>query len=388
MLGETIQPVLLAGGQGSRLWPLCSPTLPKPLLCVNGQTSLLQQTAERLEGAAPWVITQAQWAEAMLAHLPECTLIAEPASCNTAAAVATAALFAEPEQILCIMPADHVVEDVPALQAAIEKAAALADAHTIVTLGITPTHPETSYGYIQSGALLGAGYAVERFHEKPDAKTAESYLLQGNCYWNSGIFIARAEALLAAFEAHDPALLALCEVALVGAQMEETMLHLSDAYIQAENISFDVAIMEKYAHSAMVPVQCGWSDVGTWPSLLTHLDARAEPWEHRPWGRYRRLLAGNGWLLKEVEIAPHSRMSLQRHTHRSEHWQVLSGAAQVICGAFDKPLHAGESFFVPMGEWHRLGNPHDAPCHIVELQAGATLCEHDIERKEDDYARA
>ena len=224
--------------------------------------------------AAPLVIANERHAEAVEAQLREVglaagALILEPVGRNTAPAIALAALTAAPDDLLLVLPSDHVIADVAAFHAAVRIAAPLAAEGWLVTFGIRPDRPETGYGYIKRGEPLGAGaFAAERFVEKPDRATAEAYLADGGYDWNGGIFLMRADHYLAELGRHAPEMLAAARAAMEGARREgDRIVPDADAFAASPAQSIDYAVMEKAERVAVVPVAMGWSDVGSWDAL-------------------------------------------------------------------------------------------------------------------------
>lgn len=273
--------VILAGGSGTRLWPLSTPDFPKQFLAIGSQRSLLSQTADRLlpliESKEIWVVCGRNHRNAVLEHLPAVPpgqVLAEPEGRNTAAAIALAAVHLRAENseaVMAVLPADHAIPeaDWPKFRKDLEWAAEIAAKdNVLVTLGILPSEASTAYGYIKRGEdLKTGGYRVQGFFEKPDLKTAESYLKQGGVYWNSGMFVWPARVFMEELAAHLP---------ITAAAMEELASHLGSAdYAQRarqsfeslEGISVDYAIMEKSTRVRMIPAQFKWSDVGNLTSL-------------------------------------------------------------------------------------------------------------------------
>ncbi|MDX1604577.1 MAG: mannose-1-phosphate guanylyltransferase/mannose-6-phosphate isomerase, partial [Candidatus Competibacterales bacterium] len=276
-----IIPVILSGGSGSRLWPLSRETYPKQFLPLLGERSLLQSTLERVQdlpgAAAPMLVCNQDHrflaAEQLrsLAVAPQ-ALILEPVGRNTAPAVAVAALQAGrdgADPLLLILPADHVIQDVAGFHHAVSAMTPLAEDGHLLTFGITPDRPETGYGYIQKGeALTGGAYRVNRFVEKPDQATAERYLASQEYYWNSGMFLFRASRYLEELERFVPQMLAACRQALDGAARDLDFTRLeAEAFAACPGDSIDYAVMEKTAEAAVVPLDAGWSDVGSWSAL-------------------------------------------------------------------------------------------------------------------------
>jgi mannose-1-phosphate guanylyltransferase/mannose-1-phosphate guanylyltransferase/mannose-6-phosphate isomerase len=281
-----IQPVILSGGSGTRLWPLSTPERPKQLLALTHDATMLQLTAERVRDEAayspPMVVCGAHHAEQVAAQLsgiglvPE-RIIVEPCARNTAPAIALAAALAEPDSVLLVMPSDHVVADAERFAQVVELALPVARDGWIVTFGIEPEAPETGYGYIFQGDLLAPGvHKVARFVEKPDLATAQAYLAAGGCAWNSGIFLFRAGDYLDALRVHAPAVLAAVRASVdTGATRGVEFHPEAGAFASAPSISIDYAVMEKIDRAAVAPVRMGWSDIGSWDALYDFLDKDA-----------------------------------------------------------------------------------------------------------------
>ena len=279
---KMIQPVILSGGAGTRLWPLSREMFPKQMLALTSELTLIQETARRTAQAnrfaAPVVICNADHRFLIQNQLgaigqPPQALLIEPIARNTAAALATIALYGaeqDPEQLLLVMPSDHLISQPEAFLAAISAGEKLAQAGHIVTFGITPDRPETGYGYIKQGNAIpnAAGYAISSFVEKPDRATAEAYIREGTYLWNGGLFFAKASVLLAEFRLHAPDILEAATQALQQAKREGGVIALAEAPLRTCPAKpFDKAVMEKTSHGAVVPVSMGWSDIGTWNAL-------------------------------------------------------------------------------------------------------------------------
>ena len=271
-------PVILSGGSGTRLWPLSRDAFPKQFLALVGHDSMLQATWHRvapLASGAPIVVAGETHRFMVAEQLREAgcadaTILLEPLARNTAPAIAAAALEATrdgADPLLLVLPSDHVIADAEAFRAAVRAASAAAEAGSLVTFGIVPTGPETGYGYIKAAAGEGVR-AVERFVEKPDAATAAAYVASGDYAWNSGMFLFRASAYLAELERHQPAMLAACREALARARRDVDFVRLDQAAFAASpSDSIDYAVMEKTAHAAVLAIDVGWNDVGSWAAL-------------------------------------------------------------------------------------------------------------------------
>lgn len=282
-----VLPVILAGGSGTRLWPLSRQHYAKQYLALGGEQTLLQETVARLGGlahSAPMVVcneeTRFLAAEQMRQLGQAAKILLEPAGRNTAPAIALAALSAMrsgEDPVLLVMPADHVVADNRVFTAVAQAGAALAAAGQLVTFGIVPDRAETGYGYIKNGVAFEGGFKVERFVEKPDATTAEAYLAEGGYSWNSGIFMFRASVYLAELGRHRPDILAACEAAAAGEASDLDFIRFDTAaFLACPDESVDYAVMEHTDRSVVLPMDAGWSDIGSWSALwaASHKDAR------------------------------------------------------------------------------------------------------------------
>lgn len=279
MAAEMIVPVILSGGAGNRLWPLSRPEMPKQLLALTAEETMLQLTARRTAGnarfAAPIVVANAFHADLIEAQLAAVTagaqtLILEPMGRNTAPAIALAAIAAGGDATpILVMPSDHVITDVAAFHAAIARALPVVREGWLVTFGIEPEAPETGYGYIEVGAEIAPGVnRVQRFVEKPPRADAEAMLAAGGHYWNGGIFLFRADLLLAALGRFAPAMLVATQQAMDRARRDGTRLFPdAEAFAASPADSIDYAVMEKADRVACVPVRMGWSDIGSWDAL-------------------------------------------------------------------------------------------------------------------------
>lgn len=272
-----VVPVILSGGSGTRLWPLSRADCPKQFIALAGDETMLQLTVARASDPAlfepPVIVANPRHAEIIEQQLggqaADFQLILEPHARNTAPAIALAALAAEPSHLLLVMPSDHVIRDPAAFETAVKAALAFASEGGLVTFGVTPSRPETAYGYIRRGAELSPRlFEGVEFVEKPNVPLAERYLTEG-CYdWNAGIFLFRADTYIAALAAHAPDILSAARPAMAAAREEGSRVWPdAQSFARSPSISIDYAVMEKAERFAIVPVDMQWSDLGSWDAL-------------------------------------------------------------------------------------------------------------------------
>jgi mannose-1-phosphate guanylyltransferase/mannose-6-phosphate isomerase len=394
-------------------------------------------------------------------------ILLEPTGRNTAAAAVLAALWSldrDEDELLLLLPSDHVIDDRKAFDAAVRAGIEAANQGGIVTFGARPTEPNTQYGYIEANneaPAIGIARPVRRFIEKPDRQAAEDYLARGGHFWNCGIFLFRASVLRDEASVLLPELVQAVGLALSGKSSDGKFVRPErSAFEAAPAISLDYGIMEKTENAFMVPVDMAWSDVGSWEAVwriahkdesdnalqgniialdtrasfiraahnltiaavglermaviamrdavfIAPLDRAAEVREvverlksdqrdlattpsrvERPWGSYETMDRGARFQTKHILVAPGETLSLQMHHHRSEHWVVVSGTAEVTVGEKVQLLQENESTYIPAGTKHRLANPGKVPLELVEVQCGTYLGEDDIVRFDDRYGRA
>ena len=270
-----IRPVILAGGAGTRLWPLSTPARPKHLIPLLGEQCLYEQTLARFaDGFAPPMTVANQAQEADLRSLaPEgAQLLLEPMKRDSAAAIALAVAVADDDELLLVCPSDQHIADLGAFHAAIERARPVAEAGRIVTFGIEPDHPATGFGYIAAGAGEGVR-EVARFVEKPPIERAEAMLAEGGHYWNAGIFLASARTWREELEAFVPTILTAASEAVERAEVDGSVFRIdAEAFARSPAQSIDYAVMEHSARVSVVPVSMGWSDIGSWTALFDASD--------------------------------------------------------------------------------------------------------------------
>lgn len=459
--------VILSGGAGTRLWPVSREQYPKPFMKLPDGQSLLQKAFLRaVRAGAHRVLTvtgqEYYFSTASEYHalgLPEVqtSFVIEPLRRNTAPAIAMAALAAaerNPEEVLLVLSADHLIQYEDLFAQAVVQATAVAAENYLVTFGIEPTYPATNFGYIEQGAPLNEhAYRVARFVEKPDRSTAEAYLKTGRYYWNAGIFCFKAKVYLEALEKLQPQMYEAVLACWQGSEKGEVTYLDAPLFKQVPGESVDYAVMEKAEQVAVVPANLGWSDLGSWDAAAlmvppdaagnrvlgeavlletTHtfvqtedrlvavigahdlviVDTRdallvarrdkvqdvkkvVEQLAHskhdtvrrhrtiqRPWGSYVTLEETNGFKIRRVVVKPGQALSNHLHHHRSEHWTVLRGTAQIWLGGQVRILRANESVSAVAGVAHQLINPGLLDLVLIEVQTGEYLGEDDFKRLE------
>ena len=469
---NTLHPVILCGGSGTRLWPSSRKAFPKQFAPLINENSLYQGTLRRFSGegfAEPIVMTGEEFRfmaveQAESLGCMDCRVVVEPVGRDTAPAILAAALMLEdtPDDLMLVAPSDHVIGDLAAFHEAVSRGRAAAEDGALVTFGVTPDRPETGYGYLQLAGRPEGVTTVTKFTEKPDLATAKSMLEAGHYLWNAGLFMGRVRDFIAAFEQHAPDLMEPVRSAVSAAARDLSFLRLDQAaFAAAQSISVDYAIMEKADWVVAVPLDCDWSDLGAWDALwavsnpddagnvlsgdVTIVDcqgsylrseepnmtlvglgltdmvavamrdavlvadkARSQeiktvvatlqkagkpqaedyPRFHRPWGWYETLCIDTRFQVKRIMVKPGGVLSLQSHRHRSEHWIVVAGTAEVTVGEEVKLVTENQGVYIPLGERHRMANPGKVPMYLIEVQTGAYLGEDDIVRYEDIYDRS
>lgn len=280
-MSDKILPVVMAGGSGSRLWPMSRTHFPKQFLSLTGEASMLQETINRLKGLEhlPSCLICNQEHRFLVAEqlnqmsIPHGGIILEPVGRNTAPAVALAAfkaIQAGEDPLLLVLAADHLIKDIEAFQRSVEEATSLANEGYLVTFGIVPMAAETGYGYIKRGQSHAGSLAfdVDSFVEKPDLETAKKYLKEGSYYWNSGMFMFKASKFLSELKLFRPDVYEAAERSLAGASVDLDFIRIPEnEFSQCPDDSIDYAVMEKTQRAKVVPMDAGWSDVGAWSSL-------------------------------------------------------------------------------------------------------------------------
>jgi mannose-1-phosphate guanylyltransferase / mannose-6-phosphate isomerase len=462
----------MCGGTGTRLWPVSRESMPKQFVPLVDEQSSFQRILRLVHSntlfGRPIVITNFDFRFVVAEQMRKCgvegDIVLEPTRRDSAMAVAVAAMFANqhnPTSVVVVLSADQIVREQSAFALACQESITVAKEGHIVTFGINPTFPATNYGYIHPGGALNGGIAlgVKSFIEKPDAVTASRYVADGYL-WNSGNFVFRVDTMLGEIARFEPAIAEAARAAISGVTRDLDFLRLpAEPFAKAPKKSIDYAVMERTERAAVVPLDCGWSDIGSWSAVWDFLDHdsdgnaslgsaaffdsrnslaysdetiltavvgldnvavvatpdavlvasrdKAEQVKglverfksqnreqavthlraYRPWGHYQGIDRGSRYQVKRIVVNPDAQVSLQKHFHRSEHWVVVRGTAEVTIGSEIRTIHENESTYIPIGSVHRLANPGKIPLELIEVQVGSYLGEDDIVRIADQYGR-
>ncbi len=472
-----IIPIIMCGGSGKRLWPLSRESFPKQFLSIgfDQSYSLLQKTQLRISKfdnlSDPIFVCNEENRFIVAEQIREIniknySILLEPVSRNTAAAITIAVLKAlqlEENPIIIVLASDHEIHDDELFIKALQAGVNYAKKNRIVTYGILPTSPETGYGYIKSKKPLSnsnlKGEEIIEFLEKPSLEKAKKLMEDKRFSWNSGIFMFKGKTLLNEIQQFAPDIYENCKISISKSTKDLDFQRLDkSSFEKCADISFDIAVMEKTTKGTVIPLNCGWNDIGSWKAVwesslkdkdgnyskgkiitektqncylssenkllvgigikdlivvdtndailisnqddsqlvknvVQKLKARNidEGQKHtkiyRPWGHYETIINNYRWQLKLIHVKPGEKLSLQMHHHRSEHWVVVSGTAEVELNELTKILSENESIYIPLGSKHRLSNPGKIDLTLIEVQSGSYVGEDDIVRFEDKYGR-
>ncbi len=477
---NNINPVILIGGSGTRLWPLSRVNYPKQFIKFSGAYSLFQLTLLRLNnieninqiylvvGENNYFLCLEQLRELNLKNIE---MLIEPVGRNTAPAIAVAAEAIKKKsgdaQLMLVLPSDHQIKDTEKFAESINQAVEFAK-DKIILFGIKPIEPSTAYGYIQTENKINnktgnktIPLKVEKFLEKPDLEKAKILISKQNCFWNSGMFFFSVDVIVNAIEKHAPEINELAKNSLDKAIKEGCATYLNKTiFSKMPNIAIDIAVMEKTDNAFVFKLKSDWSDLGDWNSVskneaydingnvnigniltintknsylnspnkllatigvdnlvvvttrdsvlvanknqtqdvktLVNLLKNSNFSEciendlkvFRPWGSYENVVDLDNFKVKHIIVKPGGKLSLQMHHQRSEHWIVVKGIADVVCGEKNYEVYKNESTYIPKKTKHRLMNLQETPLHLIEVQVGDYLKEDDIIRFDDIYGRS
>ncbi|MFP5519455.1 MAG: mannose-1-phosphate guanylyltransferase/mannose-6-phosphate isomerase [Bdellovibrionia bacterium] len=450
-------PVIISGGSGTRLWPLSRNKFPKQFVNLFG-ASLQSKTIKRLLPLGePLILTNSQLKVLTEKQLQELKLklpvLYEPVAKNTAPAVAFLCQYLkyqnQSEQVVVVCPSDHLIRNEEMFRRSLSLAERYAKEGQVITLGISPTSPETGYGYIEADHQeCDEVFKVLKFHEKPQLDKAKEYLAAGNFYWNAGIFVFKVSTMLSHLQKHSP------EVFNCIQNLKPDLSNLKEVFTAMPSISIDYAVMEKLTSQELrvMPAAFDWSDVGSWDSVVEQREpaqnnilldtkevhflglehktysaigvndlviidtedallvarrgdtqrvrevvdylkknkpalAEDHVFEFRPWGDFEVLRDTDKFKSKVIHVNPGAQISYQSHSKRSEHWIIVSGQGEVVLEDQIIPIQAGSHVHIPQNAKHRIRNTGIVPIEFIEVQLGTYFGEDDIIRYEDDFGR-
>jgi mannose-1-phosphate guanylyltransferase/mannose-6-phosphate isomerase len=404
-----IRPIILCGGEGSRLWPNSDKNQAKQFIDFGGW-NLLEKTLQRIKGPIfdyPIISTNKKYLKLVKAHLIKLKInkykiISEPLKKNTAPAILISALVNlkhttkkgnNTNQPLLFLPADHLIEDVSKFNKAITKNKKNLTDQNIFIFGIKPLGPSTEYGYFFTKKIKGSINKVERFVEKPTEFKANK-IIKNKGLWNSGMLLSRTDSIINNFKKFSPNIYNSSMMTFVKTKEKSNIYNLNkNKFSKVPEKSFDYAILEKAKQINAIKLTIDWSDLGSWKEISkVFIKNKANYYKrenvyYRPWGNYVNLFKGKRFLIKELTVNSKASISLQKHHHRSEHWMITQGMPKITINRKTFFKYKNDSVFIPAGVIHRIENLYHKPVKILEVQTGSILKETDIVRFKDIYNR-
>ena len=396
-----IQPVILCGGSGSRLWPNKKKHQAKQFINF-GNWTLLGRTLERVKNSlfdTPIISTNLKYLKDVKKSLKKYKIkkykiVLEPAKKNTGPAMLATALIKDIsyKQPLIFFSADHLIEKEKTFFKEIKKHQKYLSDKNIFIFGVKPTVASSEYGYFLTKKNKNINQ-VTKFIEKPNELKAKKIIKQKG-YWNSGMFFLTKESLINNFKKHQIKLYKNCFKAVNKSKYRNNTYFLNkQSFIKSSSKSFDHAILEKTNDINAIKLDIPWSDLGSWKEICKMYDKNKNNYIkkknifYRPWGKYTNLFNGKNFLIKELYVKPKGILSLQKHFHRAEHWLITKGAPKITLNKISFIRKPNETVFIPLGAIHRIENPNKKPVKIIEAQLGSILKETDIIRYQDIYGR-
>ena len=397
-----IRPVILCGGEGTRLWPKSKHNQAKQFINFGGW-SLFEKTLDRVKGKIfdhPVISTNLKYLKQVKYFLKKFkikkyNIVLEPAKKNTAPAILAAALIKKipNRQPLMFFPSDHLLENTSQLKKAIKKSKKYLNNQNIFVFGIKPTSPSKEYGYFLTRKIGSNINKVSKFIEKPSEARAKK-IIKKKGYWNSGMFFVRKDSIVNNFKKYQPKIYKNCLKSVSKSKFKKNTYWLDKgSFVATTAKSFDYAILEKIKNINGIMLNTPWSDLGNWKEILKIYHKNKFKYfnkknvYYRPWGRYVNLFEGKNFLIKELTVNSKSSISLQKHHYRSEHWMITQGKPKITLNKKKFFKKENDSIFIPVGTIHRIENLYKKPVKIMEVQTGSILKETDIVRYKDIYGR-
>ncbi len=397
-----IKPVILCGGEGTRLWPKSKNNQAKQFINFGGW-NLFEKALLRVKGKIfdyPIISTNLKYLKQIknilkINKIKKYNIVLEPGKRNTAPAILSAALIKRipNRQALMFFPADHLLENNNRLNKALIKNKRYLNNQNIFVFGIKPTFPSKEYGYFITKKIKGNIEKVQKFIEKPSESRAKK-IIKKKGYWNSGMFFVRKDSIINNFKKHQPKIYKNCLRSVSKSKSKNNTYWLNKtSFLATISKSFDYAILEKTKNINGIKLNIPWTDLGNWKAILKVYHKNKSKYfkkknvYHRPWGRYVNLFEGKNFLIKELTVNSKSSISLQKHHYRSEHWMITQGKPRITINKKKFFTKANDSIFIPVGSIHRIENLYKKPVKIMEAQTGPVLKESDIIRYKDIYGR-
>ena len=397
-----VKPVILCGGEGTRLFPSIKKSPLKQFINFGGWT-LFEKTLDRIQNPifdSPVISSNKKYEKIILSVLKkkkikQFKIILEPFKKNTAPAIITSTLINEIKinQPVLFLPSDHYLPDKQKFNKILKLNLSNLSNKNIFIFGVKPKNPSTDYGYLLSKKINKNINKVIKFVEKPNVNKAKKVIAKKG-YWNSGIVLARKDSIINNVKKLQKNLFNFCLHATNTSKSKKNIINLNKKHFsKIKPISFDYAILEKAEEINSIELNLTWSDLGSWQEIFKVIKSKTTQAHikkntfYRHWGNYKNFYKGKNFLLKELTINKKSSISLQKHQHRAEYWAVTGGKPKITIGkkTFFKKIN--DSVFIPKGSIHRIENIYNIPVKIIEAQLGSTLKETDIVRYQDEYGR-